>query len=84
MSLGTDLGNKSGTWHCSVVRTIWNPALSWQVLSRGPSGGRIARSCHHTGPDLTVRIGVKDRIEKLLLSHYVLGFWALSNHDCMP
>ena len=57
---------------------------SWQVLSRGPSGDRIARSCRHMGPDLTVRIGVKDRIAKLLLSQYVLGFWALSNCDCMP
>ena len=28
---------------------------SWQVLSRGPSGDRIARSCRHTGPDLTVK-----------------------------
>ena len=27
------------------------------------------------GPDLTVRIGVKDRISKLLSSQYVLGFW---------
>ena len=55
---------------------IWGSgARSWQVLSRGPSGDRIARSCHHTGPDLTIRIGVKDRIAKLLLSQYVLGFW---------
>ena len=30
-------------------------ASSWQVLSQGPSGDRIARSCRHTGPDLTVR-----------------------------
>ena len=28
---------------------------SWQVLSRGPSGDRIARSCCHTVPDLTVK-----------------------------
>ena len=40
-------------------------ALSWQMPSRGPSGDRIARSCRHTGPDLTVRIGVKDRTAKL-------------------
>ena len=40
----------------------------WQVLSRGSSGDRIAGSRRHTGPDLTVRIGVKDRIAKLLLS----------------
>ena len=32
------------------------------MLSRGPSGDRIARSCRHTGPDLTIRMGVKDRI----------------------
>ena len=30
-------------------------ARSWQVLLRGPSGDRIARSCRHTGPDLTVK-----------------------------
>ena len=41
---------------------------SGKVLSQGPSGDRIARSCRHTGPDQTVRIGVKDRIAKLLLS----------------
>ena len=37
-------------------------ARSWQALSRGPSGDRIARSCRHMDPDLTLRIGVKDRI----------------------
>ena len=42
---------------------------------RGPFGDRIARSCRHMGPDLSVRIGAKDRIAKLLLSRYVLGFW---------
>ena len=52
-------------------------ARSWQVLSRGPSGDRIARSCRHTGPNLTIRIGVKDRIARLLLSQYVLDFWGL-------
>ena len=31
------------------------PERSWQVLSRGPSEDRIARSCRHTGPDLTVK-----------------------------
>ena len=49
---------------------------SWQMLSRGPVGDRIARSCRHTGPDLTIKTEVmKDRIAKLLLSQYVLGFW---------
>ena len=57
---------------------------SWQVLSRGPSGDRIARSCRHTGPDLTIRIGVKDRIAELLSWQYVWASGALSNHDCMP
>ena len=42
------------------------------MLAWGPSGDRIAR---YTGPDLTIRIGVKDRIAKLLLSHHVLAFW---------
>ena len=32
------------------------------VLLRGPSGDRIARSCHHTAPDPTVKIGVIDKI----------------------
>ena len=45
------------------------------VLSRGPFRDRTARSCRHTVPDLTIRIGVKDRIGKLLLSQYVLHFW---------
>ena len=47
---------------------------SWKVLSREPSGDRIARSCRHTAPDLTVNTEVKDRIAKSLLSQHVLGF----------
>ena len=35
----------------------------------------VGKCCRHTGPDLTIRIGVKDRIAELLLSQYVLGFW---------
>ena len=50
-------------------------ARSWQMLSRGPFGDRIARSSPHKGPDLTIRVGVEDRIAKLLLPQYVLGFW---------
>ena len=38
------------------------------VLSREPSGDRIARSCRHTVPDLTVKTEAKDRIAKGLLS----------------
>ena len=34
------------------------------MLSRGPSGDRIARSCRHTSPELTVRVGVKDRQDR--------------------
>ena len=45
------------------------------MLSRGPSEDRIARSCRHMGSDLTVRIGVRDRIAKLLSSQHVLGVW---------
>ena len=50
---------------------------SWQVLSRGPSGDRIARSCRHTGPDLTIKTRGErqDRQTAVLLSQYVLGFW---------
>ena len=51
---------------------------SWNVLSREPFGDRIATSCRHTAPDLTARIGVKDRIAKSSLSQYVLGFWGPS------
>ena len=58
-----------------IADIVSHIALSWQVLSRGPSGDRIARSCRHMGPDLTTRIRDKDRIAKLLLSQYVLGFW---------
>ena len=45
------------------------------MLSREPSGDRIARSCRHTAPDLTVKTEVKDGIAKSLLSQHVLGFW---------
>ena len=52
--------------------------LRWQVLSRGPYGDRIARACRHTGPDLTIRIGVTDGIAKLLSSQYLRGpSWGL-------
>ena len=37
---------------------------SWNVLSREPSGDRIARSCLHTAPDLTIKTEVQDRIAK--------------------
>ena len=57
---------------------VFDPhARSWPVLSQGPSGDRIARSCRHTGPDLTVRIRVKDRIAKLLSPHMFWVAWAL-------
>ena len=39
---------------------------SWNVLSGEPSGDRIARSCCHTVPDLTVKTEVKDRIATML------------------
>ena len=45
------------------------------MLSRGPSGDRIARSCRHTGPDLTVKTEGERKDRKTLLSQYVLGFW---------
>ena len=54
------------------------------MLSRGPSGNRIARSCRHTGPDLTIETRGERQDRKLLLSQYVLGSGALSIHDCMP
>ena len=50
-------------------------ARSWNVISREPSGDRIARSCRHTVPDLTIQTELKDTIAKSLLSQYVLGFW---------
>ena len=37
-----------------------NPATWLASAVAGPSGDRVARSCRRTGPDLTVRIGVKD------------------------
>ena len=43
-------------------------------LSRGPSGDRIARSRRRTGPNLTVRIGVKDRIAKTAIIAICFGF----------
>ena len=42
----------------NVLFTVVSPSLrssKHKVLSRGPSGDRIARSCRHTGPDLTVK-----------------------------
>ena len=62
---------------------------SWKVLSWEPSGDRIARSCRHTAPDLTIKTEVTDRIAKKWLSQYVFGrsmfsvSGALSNHDWM-
>ena len=52
----------------------------WCVVGKCCCGALLetgARSCRHRGPDLTIRIGVKDRISKLLLAQYVLGFWGL-------
>ena len=40
------------------------PALSWNVLLREPSGDRLARPCRHTGPDVTIKTGMKERIAK--------------------
>ena len=64
--------NKDGRWEKGDNGVA---ELSWQVLSRAPSGDWIARFCRHTGPDLTVKIGVQNRNAKLLLSQYVWGFW---------
>ena len=73
---------------CEIVLRFSLPRVprnrSRQVLSRGPPEERIPRSSRHTGPDLTVRIAVKDRIAKLLLSQYVWASGAFSNHDGMP
>ena len=43
-------------------QTQFRPRRSWNVLSWKPSGDRIARSCRHTAPDLTLKKEVKDRI----------------------
>ena len=80
------------TWWSAAQRAhlaavMWSVALfcrdirSWNVLSQEPSGDRIARSCRHTVPDLTVKTEVKDRIAKNSLPQYVLRFWGLPNHD---
>ena len=57
-------------------------ARSWQVLLRGPSGDRIARSCRHTGPDLKDK--VKDRIANCYCRNLFWASGALPIHDCMP
>ena len=57
---------------------------SWQVLSRGPSGDRIARSCRHMGPDLTVKTRGEDRIANCYSRSLFWAPGALSIHDCMP
>ena len=52
---------------------------SWNVLSREPSGDRIARFCRHTAPDLTIMTEVK--------VYYRNMFWAsgaLSNLILCP
>ena len=70
--------NKCCHWKMSDTSTkklTIKDIRSWQVLTRGPSRDRIARSYRRTGPDLTVRMGVKDRIARLLLLQYVLGIW---------
>ena len=58
---------ESGEW-CGALDRRWN------VLSREPSGDRIARSCRHTASDLTLKAEMKDRIAINLLSQYVLDF----------
>ena len=59
----------------SVMIVLRYNVRSWNMLSREPSGDRIASSCRHTAPDLTVKTEVKDRMVKNSLSQFVLGFW---------
>ena len=50
------MAHETGPEIClEILQDRSGPNRSWQVLSRGPSGDRIARSCRHTGPDLTVK-----------------------------
>ena len=72
-TVGSFIG-KDSEW-IGGQHVVYKPGrgLSWQVLSRGPSGDGIATSCRHMGPDLT-------KIAQLLLLQYVWASGALSNH----
>ena len=58
---------------------------SWQVLSQGPSGERVARFCRHTGPDLTIKTGGERHDRKTAVVAICFGrLGPFSIHDCMP
>ena len=80
------ISNSRTFWSASVTSSVTiNDSKKFSVATQMSfSAVVVGACCRHTVPDLTVKTEVKDRTAKCLLSQCVLGFWSLSNHDCMP